>query len=289
MKSSVAATALVVLFALTGCQTAPSGLPDEVSVSVYQTRSDGAVRQVQVQVSNSSAQALTVVGLSIDSTRFVETAPFDKPGRVPPNSAVVPAGATRDLPVRLPAASCDGSPARDVVSFDFEWADGRRGNAEVTIADTEVLEQLTAVDCFAKAVTDIVTLPPPAQAEWMPGAHSPATLTIGATPTGADGRVTIDSIGATTLLAPVTEGGTPLASAPFDVAVDALLPPTTIELRVQPARCDPHAIAEDKKGTILPLTISVEGGATGIFALPVSDEVRVSLYDYVTDWCGAER
>ena len=35
--------------------------------------------------------------------------------------------------------------------------------------------------------------------------------------------------------------------------------------------------------------ITGEGGATGIFALPVSDEVRVSLYDYVTDWCGAER
>jgi len=259
-----------------------------VSVSVYQTRSDGPIRQVQVQVSNLSAESLTVVGLRLDSTRFVEAAHFDKPERVPPNSAVVPAGATRDLPLRLPAASCDGTPATDVVSFDFEWSDGRRGSAEVAITDTEVLEQLTAADCFTQAVTNIVTLTPPSKAEWMPGARSPATLTIGATPTGAEGRLTIESIGTTTLLAPVLASGAAVAAAPFDIAVDALLPPATIELRVQPARCDPHAIAEDKKGTILPLTITVEGGETGVFSLPVSDEVRGSLYDFVTDWCGAQ-
>ncbi|MGV8969911.1 MAG: hypothetical protein ACOH1J_05630 [Microbacteriaceae bacterium] len=308
---------LIILIVVAGCApigasspaegASDNGVPDGISVRLYQNRTDAAARQVQVQVANNTQLRLRVFALHLDSTRFVESARYDKPNRVPPNSADIPAGATRDLPIRLPTASCAPATQRDVMSFDYEWEDGRKGGVVVDLAEaaspgsttaapstsatpsTSILDQITAIDCLAAAIADIVTIVPPTDAEWMPGAHSPATLTIGFIPTGAEGSVLIATIGSTTLLAPLDVDGAPVPEARFDLLVDASTGPASISLRVQPGRCDPHAIAEDKKGTLLPISVSITDGPSGTYSLPVSGEVRRSLYDYVTNWCESVR
>lgn len=268
----------VVLLMLAGCAPASTSPPAGISVDVYQTRFDGPLRQLQVEVSNNSTEPLTVLGLRFESTRFVEAASFDR-------SQLVPAGSARDLPVRLAAAVCDGSTPQDLVYLDYELVDGRKGIAVSTVANKEILDFITADDCLGAAVADIVTISPPTGALWEPGAHTPATLEIGLAPTGATGQVTVETIGTTTLFAPVDDSGAQLTAARFDLAIDADSAAASIRLRMVPGRCDPHAVAEDKKGTILPIAVTVTGGPSGTLAIPVSDEVKASLYAFVTDWC----
>jgi len=69
------------------------------------------------------------------------------------------------------------------------------------------------------------------------------------------------------------------------LTVDAASSPSTIRLLVVPARCDPHAVAEDKRGTFFPLEVQTSEGASGRIYVPVSDEVRASLYEFFGDYC----
>ena len=57
-------------------------------------------------------------------------------------------------------------------------------------------------------------------------------------------------------------------------------------LAVRPARCDAHAIADDKRGTILPFEITTSDGLTGRIDRSSGDTLQAELYDYVTERCG---
>jgi hypothetical protein len=61
-------------------------------------------------------------------------------------------------------------------------------------------------------------------------------------------------------------------------------PGTVLALRVRPARCDPHAVAEDKVGTLLPLTVAV-GSREGVLKVAADGQLRAQLYDFVTQAC----
>jgi hypothetical protein len=54
---------------------------------------------------------------------------------------------------------------------------------------------------------------------------------------------------------------------------------------VRPARCDPHAVAEDKVGTLLPVELEV-GGATGVVKVAAPPALRADLYRFVAVACG---
>ena len=62
-------------------------------------------------------------------------------------------------------------------------------------------------------------------------------------------------------------------------------PPSVVVLQLTPGRCDPHAIAEDKRGTIMPIDVVVDGTAGRIY-VPAADAVRGALYTFVTESCG---
>ncbi len=63
---------------------------------------------------------------------------------------------------------------------------------------------------------------------------------------------------------------------------DSPRPSSTFPIR--PGRCDPHAIAEDKVGTLFPIAVTV-GGRTGTFRLPSTDEFRAQVYTFVQAYC----
>lgn len=272
-----AVTALVVALLLGGCSAPVATLPDGISVSVRQTRFDGPLRQVQLVVANASGQPFEVVSAELRSTRFDSAVSFERP-------QTVPDGSFRDLPVALPGASCAEGPPVDEIALTFTTADGRTGSAVLPIDDVAILDAIATEDCVIAAVADVVTLTPPDTAEWMPGGHAPVTLTFTALPTGFAGRVTVLSVGATTLFAHVDERGERIVATPVGLTFYADSPATGIPIRLEPSRCDSHAIAEDKKGTLLPFAIEVESETVTI-EIAVDAAVRASLYDYVADWC----
>ena len=107
-----AVTAVVVALLLGGCSAPVVALPEGISVSVRQTRFDGPLRQVQLVVANASGQPFEVVSAELRSTRFETAVRFDRP-------QTVPDGSFRDLPVRLPGATCaDGLPT-DEIALEF--------------------------------------------------------------------------------------------------------------------------------------------------------------------------
>jgi len=63
---------------------------------------------------------------------------------------------------------------------------------------------------------------------------------------------------------------------------------STVELDAVPARCDMHAIAEDKVGTRFDATVSVLSDPvdSGTVTLVATDEQRARLYDAVASTCG---
>jgi hypothetical protein len=75
-----------------------------------------------------------------------------------------------------------------------------------------------------------------------------------------------------------------------DVAVAGDAPPSVLTLSLVPSRCDPHAVAEDKLGTVFPLEVSVTAEAgdvrIGVLSVTASDDVRAALYDFVDRSCG---
>ena len=63
-------------------------------------------------------------------------------------------------------------------------------------------------------------------------------------------------------------------------------PASIISLPVRPARCDAHAIADDKRGTILPFEIATADGRAGRLDVPAGDGLKAELYAYYGERCG---
>ncbi len=264
---------------LGGCSPTPATLPSGVTVTVFETRFDAALGQVQLRVTNESGEPLTVLRAELDSSRFVSPAVFER-------SQAVPSGSARDLPVKLGDAVCDDSPTSDQVRLEFELADSSHGSVLLDIADTAILDAITEKDCRIAAVASHATIVPPETAQWTPGAGQPAVLDFQVIPTGAPGSLTIVDVGNTTLLGLVDESGARVTPLQVGLVINSDSEPTVIRVRVVPARCDPHAVAEDKQGTQFPLTIETSEGHSGQVRVAVDDDVRQSVYAFFADYCG---
>ncbi len=275
------AVGVVALAMLTsGCAPAATALPDDIAVSVFQTRFDYGLRQLELKVSNGTDEPLTITRAALESNRFTDDAVWDRPQVIPP-------GAARDLKVLLAPPVCDGSEPTDVVTLDFTLASGESGSARVVPADdSSRLDAISAEDCLSVSVAQHAAIEPPSVVEWMPGAHAPATLNFTVQPTSATGSLTIHFVKGTVLLSLVDPSGDPVYQEDVELEVDASTGASVIPLRVIPNRCDPHAIAEDKRGTFFAFEVSTTDGTAGRFFIAVSDAVRASLYAFYADYCG---
>ncbi|MBG6057330.1 hypothetical protein RCH16_000522 [Cryobacterium sp. MP_M5] len=286
-----------------GTPVAPTaGLPTGVTVRIYQTRFDYADRVLELSVSNAGRAPVDLRSARFDSTRFTAAADWSGRLRLEP-------GMTRDLRVRLAAAVCAPSPAApntpattpipapkpapkptptDTVTL--VWAEPGAGTGSATVPatdDTGALDRIEGEDCLAGALTRLLRIDVAAELRVDgSGSASAAWIDLTLTPTGAPGAVTLDQAGSTPLLA--AAGG---LDWPIRLTLDAATPPTRVALGLRPARCDPHAIAEDKRGTVFPLTVHVTAGPgsperTGDWDLVVDDALRARIYAWIADRCG---
>ena len=255
-------------------------MPEGVSVSITQGRSDYSSRTIGLRVSNVSDADIPLERAAFDSPRFVAPAVWDR-------GTVLRAGTTVDLRVVLPDSECSPDNDADAAVILDYLVDGQARTGRITPTDPlGRLATITGEDCLGQAVAAVAGIVAAPELQWTPGAHEPAALDLAVTPTGAEGAFRVTAVDDTVLLAVVDAEGTRVESLSLDVAVDGSDAASVITVRFVPARCDPHVVLEDKRGTFLPLTVEADSGSTGIVFVGVSDAVRGAVYDYVGDYCG---
>ena len=260
--------------------TASTALPDGIAVRIFQTRFDYAERVLEIAVSNDGPSEFALVSASFASPHFTDAARHADPVDLAP-------GMTRNLRVRLAEPVCANQPTGPA-TVTLRWRVAGGGSASATVApldDTGAIERISGEDCLAAAVDSLVTITPAERLRTEgAGAAASVWLDVTLTPTGEAGAVTIDRVGPTTLLAPATATGTG-TGWPVGLTVDADTPRRTISLELRPARCDPHAVAEDKRGTVLPFAVRSEAGPAGSYNVSVSDALRGEIYAWITARC----
>lgn len=272
--AGVAALALVAGAAV-GCSPAPPALSPEVTVTVYQPRTDIALGRLALQVRNGTDSPLEVVAARLTSPDFLGDVVW------PGETATVPAGLALDLRAPLPEVECSADPApraRLEVRID-----GRTVSAELPVEDPfGLLPRLREEACLAAAIADIATITP--REILVTDPNGPAVLVLDVVPSGAAGTILLQDVGGTTLLQPARDGGG-VDRLDLGIAIDAAGP---AEVRVEfvPNRCDAHALAEDKVGTIIPFTVSTPAVAESRWLLPATAEQRGRWYAYVAAYCG---
>jgi hypothetical protein len=263
---------------------APPTVVDGVGLAILQNRPDYAKRVLELSVTNEGDQPLTVSEASFTAPQFV--APVEWPAAAAANPAPVqiPAGLTRYLPVQLPEAVCP-PPGAAAATLEITFTDASGVTRQVTgqPADPfDVLARIAGEDCLDEAVAQVATLTLDDTVEVTgSGADAVAHLRLHVDPVGGRGELHLDEARFTILLAPA-DGTT----WPLDTTVRGGDAPLTVTLDAVPARCDPHAIAEDKRGTFLPVVLSVTDGPSGTVSVPSSDELRLALYEFIAARCG---
>lgn len=280
--------------ALSGCSASAtdlpaesSALPDGMTVAVYQSRSDVASGQLEVQIANLSDDDVTITAVEFSAPQFAEPAVWQK------DSTVVGAGRTVDLPVLLPGAVCDENAPAPTVRLT--WAvDGNIRSSDVVPTDERGrLEELRADGCFAGAVDSIASLsletpPRPVTVDGVAAAELDLTVTPG---TGSGGSLTIRSLSGTTLFTFI-DRMTGLTTTSLDLgAVVAGGTTSVVTVILVPTRCDPHAIAEDKQGTIFVFDVDArpqDGPAvSGTISVAAPAQLTPELIAFVGEACGS--
>lgn len=272
-------SSIALVAALAGCApeapVAEAPIPDGVEVSFIQLRSDVAARDAQVRVVNGTDDVVEIGDVEVRDARFADAAARTDEGRV---TRVQP-GATVDIRVRLPKMECGTDAGEPTVALELTAS-----AATVTgpIADTlQVIAPLHERECRAERLADAAHV---ALGVFRPSAHPlPAELELTVSPTGR-GEALISGIRPTNLLEFDGYGAETLPIG-LQVAEDSS-GRTTVLLPLVPLRCDPHAVQEDKRGTVFTLEVELDG-VPGTIELAADEEMRGRILTWVTEWCAA--
>jgi hypothetical protein len=271
--------ALLAGLTLSGCSS-PAAKPVALSVSVYQLRSDYAIRGAQIEITNRSSLTLSITSATFGSAWFAKTVSSTST----PNQLL--AKSTTDFRIVLAAGRCDAAKAAPVVHLRYTRPDGSRGTATVT--PTIPFDSISVVhgqDCvqhdFEKVATISVAsalrFDPPVAAD----GKRAALLDLTFTPTGAAGSVTLHTTEDTTLLAQ-REG----TLRTIDLTLTAASRPTTVTLDFVPEGCLQHRVAEDKIGTLIPMRVDAGPYRDALFSIATPPAVKNALLDWVGQYCG---
>jgi len=255
---------------------APPVVVDGLGLQILQNRPDYGNRMLQLSVTNESDTALTVTAATFTSPQFEAPSEWAKPTEIPP-------GLTRHLPVQLGTAICPApatTPALAVTVVDAS------GVSRVVTGEPSdpfgVLERIAGEDCLDDAVAAVADLRLDDTLEVTgSGGDAVAHLKVHVDPSTGAGELRLEEARSTILLAPA-EGDT----WPFDRTVMGGGAPESFSVAAVPARCDPHAIAEDKRGTYIPISLAITDGPSGTMYLRSSDSLRLAIYDYIAATCG---
>lgn len=282
----------------TGTPTPTEAAP--VTALINQLRDNYSQQIIAVQLTNNTAGPLTVLSAVVTSPLFAGPIEWQPA----PGGIELPPGRTKILPAQLRAPACGirTAPANRGAAVELRIAPSSgpgpatagpatAGPATaVPAADPyRVLERNNAEMCLAQAAAAVAGLRLEPELEVAADAQS-AVLTLAITPRstpgavnpGSPGTLTISRIDGTTLLEE-----DPSAPWPRSVSVHAGGASQQFRLGIRPARCDPHAIADNKVGTLLPLRVSA-GGRDGVLKVEAGALLRGRIYEFITTACGRQ-
>lgn len=251
-----------------------SALPDGVTVALLQLRSDVAARQAQVEVHNGGEEPIEIGDIAVTDPRFTEAAT-----RMIEKTSTVQPGGTVNIRIQLPEMSCEGSDAASTVELTFIDDDSEVVRTAPLPDRLGFLPPLYERECRAQALADAATV---TFASFTPSPPEvPAELALEIAPTGGGG-VRIAEIQSTNLL---TFAGHPVGSFPIDLTVaPGDTAASVIALPLVPLRCDPHAVLEDKRGTVFNLAIELDA-QPGLVQIAADEDMRGRILTWVAEWC----
>lgn len=265
------------MFALAACSPQPEepqdSLPAGVEVELFQLRSDVAERGAQVRVANGSDTDLVVERVVFQDDWFAGESVRDR-------TSTIPAGRTVDLRIALPESSCEDEPDAAARSsrVSFELASGATATVDVDdpLGFTTLIHEK---ECLRHDLAAVATLE---WASFTPSASpQPAELQLAITPAGGDGSAQLTELQRTNLIGFAAQPGAfPLAKS--IAATDAA---ASVSVPIVPLRCDPHAVMEDKRGTVFTIAVEVDG-VSGVVEVAASETMRGDILRWVADWCG---
>ncbi|MFW6775403.1 hypothetical protein ACOACO_14040 [Nocardioides sp. CPCC 205120] len=281
VASAVAATVLLAACSGPGTPTGappgpppvPAPLPAGLTAVVDQARSARVGREVFVRLLNDTGRRVRVTHAEITSPRF---APVTWTGE---RSFVNEA----DLAFALPPAGC-GTGAEVGVRLTYD-VDGGAPRVSTTTAHDRygAFALLLDRDCAAgllAAAADVSVGPPRVVGT---GRGSVLELPVRVAPTGGGSDLVLGGFERTVLLAHASGSA---AAGEVAVPLGAGDPPVDLLLRLVPARCDPHAVAEDKVGTLFATRLAGTGVPDVAPYLPLDDTTRGALRCFVGTHCG---
>lgn len=236
-----------------------------------QLRSDVAARQAQVQVRNDTDEPIVVGEIAVIDPRFDGEAVRVVEGRT---STVAP-GSTTDIRIQLPPMACDADEGSMTVLLGL----GDQ-TVEGSLPDElDVIGPLHERECLAARLADAATL---SFSAFEPSpAGEPATLSLQIVPTG-EAEAHIGGVQTTNLLTfSETTDTYPIEFEANEQSGGVVI----VDLPLVPLRCDPHAVQEDKRGTVFTVEVEV-AGEPGQIELAAPEDMRGRILTWVGDWCG---
>jgi len=275
-RASLSCVPLILVLALAACSAQPAEpreLPAGVDVELFQLRSDVAERGAQVRVMNDSDTDLVVTSLTFADDWFAGEAVRDR-------VSTVPAGRTVDLRFALPESVCEDEP--DAASRTSQVMLELEGGGTATVDVADPLGFTTLIherECLRHDLARVATL------EWIAfvpsAAPLPAELQLSITPAGAAETAELVQIQTTNLLQFADEPPHFALALPV-TGTDAA---SVVSVPLVPLRCDPHAVMEDKRGTVFNVLVDVDG-ASGVVEVAAPEAMRGEILRWVADWCG---
>ena len=253
----------------------------EIVVDINQSRDQYGKQAILIQLTNASGSPVTVSGVDLRSGLFQQAItwrPENGQLELPPNQP-------KSLPASLPEPRC-GSHTGEPPATTIHYARTNNEQRQLSTGATDsfgVLQRNSDELCLAKEAAAVASIALAPELDVAPdGRTAVVRLIITPTRTATPNQtLVIESIGGTTLLAEQ-----PSDPWPRDVAIAAAADARVLSLRVRPARCDPHAVAEDKVGTLVPLNVAI-GNRQGALKVPAPADLRGRIHDFVTAACSA--
>ncbi|MET0296604.1 MAG: hypothetical protein ABW024_04325 [Microbacterium sp.] len=266
-------SSVALVAALAACAPAPDpGIPEGVEVSLIQLRSDVAARDAQVRIVNGTDDVVEIGDVAVIDERFADAAGRADEGRV---TSVRP-GSTVDIRVRLPAMDCTTDAGEPTVELELAASGATVGGPIVDALD--VIAPLHERECRAERLAAAADV---SFGDFLPSRHpAPAVLELAVAPTG-EAEAALSGIRPTNL---IEFDGWGADTLPLDLRIDGASEPEVVELPLVPLRCDPHAVQEDKRGTVFTLEVELEG-EPGTVELAADEELRGRILTWVTEWC----
>jgi len=249
--------------------------PDDLTAYVDQSRLQREGRTLFVRLVNEAERRVTVTRADIESSRFGEISWVGEKSFE--NEA--------DLEFELPRAGC-GTGSDAEVRLTYRLDDGPELQSTTTATDRYgAVALFMDRDCAEERLGAAATLELGAVRIVGLGKDSVYELPVTLTPTGAQEAVGFAGFEDTVLFRQVS------GSAHVDEGVTYPLgpddPPVEVVLRLVPSRCDPHALADDKVGTLVPVRVTgPDLPSAAEFYLPIGGERRAALRGFVPTYCG---